>query len=150
MTPHVRLREVEEADLPTLFEHQDDPEANGMARFDARSREDFDRHWQKILKDRSNIVRAIEVDGVLVGYIGSWVQDGERDVGYWIGRDHWGHGYATAALAALTRELEDRPILAHVAVGNVGSIRVLEKCGFERVGASTADDGVGEFLYRLA
>jgi RimJ/RimL family protein N-acetyltransferase len=147
---HVRLRDVEEADLPTLFEHQRDPEANRMAVFDARSREDFDRHWQTILRDPSNVIRAIEVEGVLVGNIGSWVQDGERDVGYWIGRDHWGRGYATAALAALAQELPDRPLHAHVAVGNVGSIRVLEKCGFERVSVSTADDGVEELLFRLA
>lgn len=149
MTPDVRLREVEDADLPTLFEYEDDPEANRMASFDARSREDFDRHWQKVLKDRSNVVRAIEVDGVLVGNIGSWVQDGERDVGYWIGRDHWGRGYATAALTALLQEVPERPMFAHVVVHNVGSIRVLEKCGFEQVGATTADDGVEELLFRL-
>jgi RimJ/RimL family protein N-acetyltransferase len=148
VTPDVRLREVEEGDLPTFFEHQDDPEANHMAAFDARSREDFDRHWRKILRDPSCETRAIEVSGVVVGNIGSWEQDDERDVGYWIGRDHWGRGYATAALAAFVRELSDRPLFAHVAAHNVGSIRVLEKCGFERVGASRVD-AVDELLFRL-
>jgi RimJ/RimL family protein N-acetyltransferase len=37
----------------------------------------------------------------IVGWIGSWEVQGERDVGFWIGRDHWGNGYATAALRAL-------------------------------------------------
>jgi RimJ/RimL family protein N-acetyltransferase len=120
-----------------------------MAQFDARSREDFDRHWHKILSDGTNVVRAIEVDGVLVGNIGSWVQDGERGVGYWIGRDHWGRGYATAALTALLQEVRERPMFAHVVVHNVGSIRVLQKCGFEQIGASAADDGVEELLFRL-
>ena len=38
-----------------------------------------------------------------------------------------------------------RPLYAEVAVHNVGSIRVLEKCGFRRMGdAVTGPDGVEE------
>ena len=36
MTHEIRLREVTEADLPILFEHQREPEANRMAAFPAR------------------------------------------------------------------------------------------------------------------
>ena len=32
-----------------------------------------------------------------MGNIGSWEHDGERHVGYWISRAHWGKGVATAA-----------------------------------------------------
>ncbi|HEX5938105.1 MAG TPA: GNAT family N-acetyltransferase [Actinomycetota bacterium] len=148
MTPDVRLREVDETDLPTFFEHQRDPEANRMANFAARTREDFDRHWHAILRNGSGVVRTIESSGSVIGNVVSWAHDAERDVGYWIGREHWGRGFATAALAAFLEELPARPLYAHVAAHNLGSIRVLEKCGFERVGASSID-GVDELLFRL-
>jgi len=74
----------------------------------------------------------------------------EREVGYWIGREHWGRGVATAALAAFVAEVTERPLFAHVVNSNAGSIRVLEKCGFRRTGDPTvAADGVVELLYRL-
>ena len=45
-----------------------------------------------------------------------------------------------------------RPLYAHVAVHNVGSIRVLQKCGFRRyriqeVKAPAPDDGIDEFIF---
>jgi RimJ/RimL family protein N-acetyltransferase len=146
----VHLRDVVEDDLPIFFEHQKDPEANRMASFDARDEASFMAHWAKILRD-GNVVRTIEVEGRVVGNIGSWEHDGEHDVGYWVGREHWGKGVATAALSAFLDELRTRPLRAHVATHNLGSIRVLEKCGFERTGAPTrADDGVEELLLELA
>ena len=118
-----------------------------MAVFPAREREAFDAHWRKLLADDRLIVRAIEVDGEVAGNIGSWEQDGLQLVGYWLGREFWGRGLATAALAELARELETRPLHAWVASSNVGSIRVLEKCGFVRVGERTTD--IEEYLYEL-
>ena len=146
----VRLRDVREEDLPIFFEHQKDPEANRMASFDARAEAPFMEHWAKILRDGNVVVRTIEVEGRVVGNIGSWEHDGERDVGYWIGREEWGKGVATAALSAFLGELNTRPLHAHVATHNIGSIRVLEKCGFERTGPpTTAGDGVEELLLKL-
>jgi len=66
----------------------------------------------------------------IVGWIGSWEVEGDREVGFWIGRAHWGNGYATAALRAFLDVDLHRPLHAHVADHNVGSRRVLEKCGF--------------------
>ena len=146
----IRIRPVVPDDLPVFFEYEADPEAARMAVFPSRDRASFDAHWARILGDETKIVRAIEADGTVVGNIGSWEQEGERDVGYWIGRAHWGRGYATAALAALVQELPDRPLHAHVVTTNLGSIRVLEKCGFRRIGAPTVDaEGVVEVMYRL-
>ena len=142
------LREVREDDLDVLFEQQREPEAVAMAVFPAREREAFDAHWRKLLADDSLFVRAIEVDGKVAGNIGSWEQDGLQLVGYWLGRKFWGRGLATAALAELMQELETRPLHAWVAATNVGSIRVLEKCGFVRVGEHTTD--IEEYLYELA
>jgi RimJ/RimL family protein N-acetyltransferase len=143
------LRDVQEPDLEVFFAHQRDPAANRVAAFPARDRAAFFTHWRtKILGNPEVLQKAITVGGEVVGNVGSWEQDGKRLVAYWIGRSHWGRGIATAALAELIAVHERRrPLYAHVAVTNVGSIRVLEKCGFARVGAPVAgDDGVAELL----
>ncbi len=65
---------------------------------------------------------------------------GDTLVGYWIGREHWGKGIATRALTLLLTEVDTRPLHAHVAQHNAGSIRVLEKCGFRVVGEQTIEE----------
>lgn len=150
MPPRVTLRAVRDDDLPIFFEHQSDPEANRMANFPARDRDAFMTHWAKIPGDASNWVRTVDVDGAVAGNVVSWVHGEERDVGYWIGRQHWGKGIATAALTSFLTLLEERPLFAHVVEHNVGSIRVLEKCGFVRSGTvHLPDEGVTELLFRL-
>jgi RimJ/RimL family protein N-acetyltransferase len=147
---HVELRPVQPDDLPVFFEDQADPVAAAMASFPSKDRESFDAHWARILGDEGNLVRTIELDGKPAGNIGSWEQDEERYVGYWVSREHWGKGVATAALTALLDVVRTRPLHAHVVTTNPGSIRVLEKCGFRRVAAPIiADDGVEELLFRL-
>ena len=58
------------------------------------------------------------------------------EVGYWLGRDAWGNGYATEALALLVdhafAEFDFVRLQAHVLAWNPASARVLEKNGFER------------------
>jgi RimJ/RimL family protein N-acetyltransferase len=150
MPPPVTLRAVRDDDLPIFFEHQADPEANRMAHFPARDRDAFMTHWAKILVDPSNWVRTVDVDGAVAGNVVSWVHDEERDVGYWIGRERWGQGVATAALASFLTLLEERPLSAHVAEHNAGSIRVLEKCGFVAVDrVEIAGEPGTELLFRL-
>jgi len=58
----------------------------------------------------------------------------EREVTYWVDRGYWGRGVATAALAALLGLERTRPLRAHAAADNAGSIRVLQKCGFAITG----------------
>ena len=101
-----------------------------MAAFPSRDLPAFLAHQAKIQADPAMIARTIVADGEIVGSIGSWDAEGERDVGYWIGRRHWGKGYATAGLRAFLEVDRSRPLVAHVAEHNVGSRRVLEKCGF--------------------
>jgi RimJ/RimL family protein N-acetyltransferase len=137
------LRDVVEADIAVFFEHERDPEANRMAAFPARDEEAFVAHWQRLLADDAPIKKTIVCDGVVAGNIGCWDGDGMKLVGYWIGREFWGKGLATRALAELLDEVVTvRPIHAHVAAHNVGSIRVLEKCGFVEVSRATAHDSM--------
>ena len=148
-SPRVRLRPVEDDDLPIFLAHQDDPVAAAMAAFPTRAPDVFYEHWARIRADPTNVTRTIVADDEVVGDIVSWLDDGRRQVGYWIGRSHWGKGFATAALRLLLEEITDRPVTAHVALGNIGSRRVVEKCGFVRVGEEVADDGVHEAIFRL-
>jgi RimJ/RimL family protein N-acetyltransferase len=136
----ISLREVVQADLPVLFEHQRDPVANEMAGFPARDREAFMAHWARILDDEASLIRTIVVDDRVAGNVLSFEREARREVGYWIGREFWGGGVATAALSAFLRIEIERPLYAGVVKHNAGSLRVLEKCGFERCGEE--DDGV--------
>jgi RimJ/RimL family protein N-acetyltransferase len=144
------LRAVEPDDLEVFYRHQADPAANAMAAFPPRDRSAHLAHWRKILADETCITRTVVDDGEVVGHIGSWVDDGERHVGYWIGRDHWGRGAATRALADLVAEIGERPLHARVAEHNHASVRVLAKNGFSVVGThQEPGDPVTEVLLRL-
>lgn len=152
------LREVRDTDLDVLFSHWTDPEANRVAAFapaDPSDREAFDERWRRIRESDDSTALVIEVDGKVVGSISSWTNEGEREVTYWIGREHWGKGIATRALAEFLADVErTRPIQASTADDNVGSQRVLEKCGFRRVGARRAfatsrGEELDEVFFRL-
>ena len=148
----VTLRDVVEDDLAVFFEHQREPEANEMAAFPARDRDAFMTHWHtKVLANPNGIAKTVVVDGHVVGNVVSWEQDAKRLIGYWIGQEHWGRGIATAALAEFLATYETtRPVAAFVALQNVASVRVLEKCGFQREDdAVPGHDGVEELLMRL-
>ena len=151
MTPSVRLRSVEDDDVEAFFDHQADPQAVDMAAFPARDRHQFDAHWARLRGDDTLIVRTIDADGQVAGNIGSWQENGQQFLGYWIGREFWGRGVASQALALLMDEMSTRPLHAHVVKHNVGSIRVLEKCGFRLDDAEEPAVGNGneELLYVL-
>jgi RimJ/RimL family protein N-acetyltransferase len=139
------LRDVVDADLPVFFEHQRDPEANRMAAFPARNEEAFTAHWRKILADEKVTTKTIVFEGEIAGNILAFERDGKREVGYWIGRDFWGKGLATKALAELLELEAERPLYARVATANPASVRVLEKCGFTLLGTETEfDERLGE------
>ena len=130
MTGHVILREIQESDLPVLFAYQADPVAYTLADYPPRDHDAFMAHWAKLLSDDSVWNRAIVVDDQVVGHVACFLRDGVHEVGYWIGREFWGRGYASAALAGLLPMVPIRPLHANLAKANIGSRRVLEKCGF--------------------
>ena len=135
----VLLREVTEDDLVIFFEQQHDPDANWMAAFTAKDPTDwaaFAAKWAKILDDRTGTAKTIVCGGRVAGYLLNFIApwSGQREVSYWIERDHWGRGLATRALAAFVGGLAARPLYARAAADNVASIRVLEKCGFVLIG----------------
>ena len=150
----VFLRPVEDGDIDTFFDHQADSAAAEMAAFPSRDKDRFAAHWAKTRADGTSLLRTVVADGAVAGNIVSWHQDGQRLVGYWIGREQWGRGIATRALARFLTEESNRPLFAHVAVHNAGSIRVLTKAGFRRdrdleAQAPAPDDGIDEFIFVL-
>ena len=124
-----------------------------MAAFPPRDREAFMAHWHRILRDESLICRTVIADGRVAGQVGCFERSGVWEVGYWIGREHWGWGVATRALTEFVGLVPKRPLYGAVASHNVASIRVLEKCGFvvsdDSSSATDASAGVDMVLMKL-
>lgn len=155
MSASVSLRPVVASDLPIFFAHQADPESARMAAFPSRDHAAFMAHWtNNILGHPTNTSRTILADGQVVGNICAWTAGSTRFLGYWIGREHWGRGLASAALAEFLQSEKTRPLTAQVVKHNLGSIRVLEKNGFTRThsDAFTLADGtrLEELTYMLS
>lgn len=83
-------------------------------------------------------------DGALLGAISLTVRVLHRtaELGYWVGKEHWGSGYATEAARALVGYafdvMELRRVHAHHLTRNPASGRVMEKIGMRREGVLRA------------
>lgn len=141
MANGVQLRDAIPADLPTFFDHQLDPAANQMAAFTAKDptdRDAFMAKWTRMLVDDTITIKTILVDGRVAGSVLVYTDEfGKPEISYWIGKDDWGKGIATSALATFLRQVEVRPLYARAAKDNIASLRVLEKCGFTVAGEDT-------------
>lgn len=156
-TVTVTLRDVTESDLTVFFQRQQDPVANQMAAFTAEDPSNwaaFQDHWSRILADEGIMTKAILLDQEVVGHVGTFEQFGEREVTYWIAREHWNKGIATAALSQFLPRIPTRPLHARAAKDNIASRRVLEKCGFAITGedhgfANARQAETEEFIFTL-
>ena len=77
-------------------------------------------------------------DKTVIGACGVVLQEAVPELGYWLGVEHWGMGYATEALHAVIdyafTDLAHEALQAGARVTNPASRRVLEKCGFQWTG----------------
>lgn len=97
------------------------------------------RSWlEKVVGTLPQVNLAIEVDGRLAGGIGL-ILNGDvyiksAEVGYWLGEEFWGRGYATEALRQMTEYafyyFDLVRLYAEVFEHNKSSMRVLEKNGY--------------------
>ena len=153
MASGVSLREPVEADVESFFRHQLEPEACRMAAFPSRDRAAFAAHWAKTAADPSVTRLTVLADGLPAGYVACFSRLGLREVCYWLGKEFWGQGIASMALAMFLDRVQERPLHARVAKSNRGSLRVVEKCGFVVVGEDRFPDHDGavveEFLLKL-
>lgn len=103
---------------------------------------DDGRAWLARAIDENDRSWAIEIDGAAVGGVGltlgSDVHRHSAELGYWLGRRHWGCGIMSAVLGAFVVPAMDAFRLhrmhATVYANNPASMRVLEKTGFGREG----------------
>jgi RimJ/RimL family protein N-acetyltransferase len=134
---NVSLRPIQDEDLDAIYEQGTDPESIRMAAFTAEDPTDrgaFIARMSRLRADPTVWNRVIDVDGAVAGTIGSFRIDDQLEVTYWVDRTLWGKGIASAALQLLLAETPERPVRARAASDNIGSLRVLEKAGFRRVG----------------
>jgi len=94
--------------------------------------------WLNNIND-DDLLFSIFRNNSLIGGVGlSLEEDDDLDLGFWIGRDHWGKGYATEAAMGLIqyvkKEFNFKQIKACYIKGNTGSSNVLRKLGFEEIG----------------
>jgi RimJ/RimL family protein N-acetyltransferase len=123
--------------LDIFFQQQLDPEANWMAAFgrkDPSDRAAFDAHWAKIRADTGVILRTILAADEIAGYVTVHAWFGEPEIAYFVGKQYWGQGIATRALAQFLEMVPARPLHARVVKDNLGSLRVLQKNGFTITG----------------
>lgn len=78
--------------------------------------------------------------GELVGSCGieTYFEHNRAELGYWIGKEYWGRGYATEASSILMEYafsvMKFHKVSAHTFARNSASGRVLEKLGLKREG----------------
>ncbi|RKN35161.1 GNAT family N-acetyltransferase [Streptomyces hoynatensis] len=133
----VTLREVRDGDVAVFWAHASERAARRMAAVTGAYHDDrdlFRAHWATVRADATVTVRTVLADGAVAGHAAVFGPPGEREVTYWIASAYWGRGVAGAALRELLALEPARPLHAHAAADNAGSLRVLEKCGFTVTG----------------
>lgn len=152
-TRRLILRPWRRPDAPAIAALLDDPEMADFLMVIPQPFVAFDAHtliraaWRRLTTGRGfdlAILRRERPDAI-IGSIGIGLfEDGRRgDLGFWIGREFWGRGYATEAAACLLAfardELGVSVFSATAAVDNQASIRVLQKLGFAESGRGSKD-----------
>ncbi len=89
-----------------------------------------------IANERRETVFLIESNHTPIGMVGvDWREPAAPELGYWLGVDYWGQGFATEAARAVIdftfEEVELEHIMSGARVANPASRNVLEKCGFQ-------------------
>jgi RimJ/RimL family protein N-acetyltransferase len=91
---------------------------------------------RSIANEKRDAVFLIENNFTPIGMVGvEWRGDEKPELGYWLGVEYWGQGFATeAARAAIDftfEEFDVDVVKSGARVANPASRNVLEKCGFQ-------------------
>ncbi len=161
----VGLRGLTVSDIPAWYARATDAESADLAGDPIPASIEHGLAWLQRHEDRFRAGRAIRWAIVLppgnesVGTIGLAVTSHEHrvgELGIVVGRAHWCRGIGTAAARLVLdyglRELALQEVQAEVLQRNLGSVRLLEKLGFNRlrsVPGTESADGEALFLYSL-
>ncbi len=159
-TPRLILREHRAEDLQALHAMLSDPATTwyipDMRKGDLA---ETDAYLRSVMRDahvcprlRYNLIIEEKTTGHVAGSVGLHVIEGEAGsvhygLGYFVRRDLWNAGCATEAVRAALDyilALDAHRVTASCLAENIGSRRVLEKCGFVQEGllrAHTWHDG---------
>lgn len=104
------------------------------------------------LDDGRHRFAGLRAGEALIGVLGVFFHTAhEIEVGYWIGRAHQGHGYATEALAgvveAITAKIPAARVFAECRETNLASRRVLAKAGFAPSGEAGHRAGMQRYTF---
>jgi|TARA_B100001245_G_C22620144_1_gene306004 RimJ/RimL family protein N-acetyltransferase len=96
---------------------------------------------ESYLKESNNNELALNIflDNQLIGGVGLHLHnDNYYELGYWLGKDYWGKGYATESSKYLLEyalgKLDSPKIKSGYFIDNLPSGNVLKKLGFKEVG----------------
>jgi RimJ/RimL family protein N-acetyltransferase len=86
--------------------------------------------------DKSETAFLIENNHTPVGMVGvNWREPEAPELGYWLGVEYWGQGFATEAARAMIdftfEEFDIEHLMSGTRVANPTSRNILEKCGFQ-------------------
>lgn len=89
---------------------------------------------------------AITLNDQFIGVVGFSYHPGEPpEIGYWLGEPHWGKGIMSEAVKALLEAAFATGLYpklkARALADNAGSLNVLEKAGFKRIGEALDTNG---------
>ena len=155
---NITLTKTEKDDLNSFFQFQLDKEANHLAAFTSKDPNNKAAYMEKyipFLADPTKNMFTIKVNDEIVGSISKFVMENDAGITYWIDRKYWGQGIATTALKKFLKIEKTRPIYGRVAFDNFGSQKVLENCGFVRIGeakgfANARQIEIEEYIYKLS
>lgn len=140
--PRVSLRPVAATDLPHLLEVNGDEQVTRYLPYAAWRSQDDGRAWLGrmaalgALGTAQQLVLARRTDGRVIGTLLLFRYDevcGRLELGYVLGRRHWGQGLMREAVDAACSHVFGsglRRIEAEVDPANVASCRLLERAGF--------------------
>jgi ribosomal-protein-alanine N-acetyltransferase len=98
--------------------------------------------------------RTIVWNSKVIGTVTKVEIEQQAEVAFWIDKPYWGKGNSVIGLELLLAIEPKRPLYGHVAFDNCGSQKVLERCGFVKIGtekgyANARQAEIEEWVYQL-
>jgi RimJ/RimL family protein N-acetyltransferase len=129
---HLNDRDIYERTLRIPFPYTDASANEWLALVAKITEQQGQQVHFAIRKDDDALIGGCGFDGFQLG------TSHRAEIGYWLAKPYWGRGIMTAVVQRLCQHAFDEfglvKIIAHIFVGNSGSARVLEKCGFQEEG----------------
>ena len=143
-TQRLILRPWTENDAESLYNYAKDPAIGPIAGCPHTSVENSREIIRDILSAPETYAVVLKETNEPIGSVGIMfadgvhsadMQDGDAEIGYWIGVPYWGQGLIPEAVQRLLKrcfvELDVKRVWCGHYDGNIKSRRVMEKCGFK-------------------